>query len=156
MTLEELENTLPNGLHDAEVKKLNVDYEQRNLAIDVDIWVGKMTDSPQKREAYRKGRIEISGLLFLVMEPPDPSYPFANDDLRIDGCDLRQNLKQELLDSLPGTAFFRSLWVSEWNAFIHIAGRSAQITWNDEVIVFRERGKQDKSRRHLAPADTID
>ena len=84
MTLEELENTLPNGLHDAEVVRISVDYELRILALDVDVWVGDMDEAPEKREAYRKGLIEISGLLFLAMEPPDANYPFQNGNLRID------------------------------------------------------------------------
>jgi hypothetical protein len=156
MTLEELENTLPNGLHDAEVRQISVDYEQRNLAIDVAIWVGKMTDSSETREAYRKGRIEISGLLFLVMEPPDARYPFAKGNLRIDGCDLSKNVERKLLDSLPSDAFFRSLWVSDWNAFIHIAATEAQISWKDEAVIYRDRREQEQPRRHWAPGETID
>jgi hypothetical protein len=153
MTLEELENALPNGLHDAEVRQMSVDYEQRNLAIDVDIWVGNMTDSSDKREAYRKGRIEISGLLFLVMEPPDARYPFAKGNLRIDGCDLSKNLDKKLLDSLPSEAFFRSLWISEWNAFIHIAAAEARISWKDEAVIYRD---QEQPHRRWATGETID
>jgi hypothetical protein len=51
-----------------------------------------MDESPERREAYKNARIEISGLLFLVMEPPDPKYPFRTDRLRIDGCDMSKNL----------------------------------------------------------------
>ena len=156
MTLEELEKTLPNGLHDAEVSKMSVDFEERNLAIDVDIWVGKMTDASEAREAYRKGRIEISGLLFLVMEQPDARYPFAKGNLRIDGCDLRKNLDRKLLDSLPPEAFFRSLWVTEWNAFIHIAATKAQISWKDEAVIYRDRREREQPRRHWSPGETID
>jgi hypothetical protein len=138
MTLEELENALPNGLHDAEVQHSAVDYEQRKVTLQVAVWVGDMDDPPERREAYKKGRIEISGLLFLVMEPPDPRYPFKTSDLRIDGCDMSKNLDPELLKSLPGDAFFRSLWVNEWNAFIHIAARDAGIAWiNDDAVTYR-------------------
>ncbi len=73
MTLEGLENSLPNGLHDAEVGRIAVDYEQRKARLELAVWVGNMDDPPEQREAYKEGRIEISGLLFLVREPPDPS-----------------------------------------------------------------------------------
>jgi len=155
MTLEELENTTPNGLHDSEVKRISVHYERRNLVLDLSVWVGDMGDAPERREAYRRARIEISGLLFLVMEPPDPNYPFAARDLTIDGCDLSKNLDSKLLDSLPADAFFGSLWVSQWNAFIHIAARGAQISWNDEAIVYRGRGEQDQPGKHWAPCEVI-
>jgi hypothetical protein len=66
------------------------------------------------------------------MEPPDPRYPFLNSDrLTIDGCDMSKNLSAELMDSLPAGAFFRSLWVNEWNAFIRIAAGNAELTWLD-------------------------
>jgi hypothetical protein len=136
VTLEELENTLPNGLHDAEVRSLAVDYEQRKMTLDVAVWVGLMDDPPERREAYKKGRIEISGLIFFVMEPPDPTYPFRKSSkLTIDGCNRSENLDRELVASVPGDAFFRSLWVDEWNAFIHIAARDAQIAWLDDGAV---------------------
>ncbi len=103
MKLEELEKTLPNGLHDSKVSRIVVDYGQRKLTLDLDVWTGDMTnDRPELREAYRRGHILISGLFFAVMEPPDPRYPFLNSDrLTIDGCDMSKNLSAELMDSLP-------------------------------------------------------
>lgn len=139
MTLVELENTLPNGLHDSEVQRVAVDYEKRKLVLDVAVWVGRMSDPPERREAYKSGQIEISGLIFFVMEPPDAKYPFRDSvKLTIDGCDMSKKLDPELLNALPGGAFFRSLWVSEWNAFIHIAARDAAIEWtNGGAVTYR-------------------
>jgi hypothetical protein len=156
MTLEELENTLPNGLHDSEVTRIAADYEKRSLVLDVSVWVGDMGDAPERRETYKRARIEISGLLFLVMEPPDPDYPSETGSLRINGCDLRKNLDSKLLDSLPSDAFFRSLWVSEWNAFIHIAAKETQMGWTDEAVVYRGRAEQGHPRRHIAPGEMVD
>src|ERR1035437_2834597 len=42
ITLEELENTLPNGLHDAEVQVITIDYKQRKVTLDLAIWVGNI------------------------------------------------------------------------------------------------------------------
>jgi len=156
MTLEELENTLPNGLHDAEVTGITINYEQRNLVLNIAVGVGDMGDTPEKREAYKNGLIEISGLLFLVMESPDPNYPLKTGSLKIDSCDLSKSFDRKLLDSLPTDAFFRSLWVSEWNAFIHIAATAAQIRWNDEAVVYRGPGEQGHPRKHWAPCEVID
>jgi hypothetical protein len=96
MTLEELENTLPNGLHDSRVSRIVLDYEQRRLTMDVDVWLGDMeADAAERREAYKRGQVLISGLLFAVMEPPDPRYPFWNSArLTIDGCDMSKNLSR--------------------------------------------------------------
>jgi hypothetical protein len=56
MKLEELEKTLPNGLHDSKVSRIVVDYQQRKLTLDLDVWTGDMTnDRPELREAYKRG-----------------------------------------------------------------------------------------------------
>jgi hypothetical protein len=48
-----------------------------------------MDDPPERREAYKEGQLEISGLLFLAIEPPGASYPFQdNPELIVDGCDM--------------------------------------------------------------------
>jgi hypothetical protein len=102
VTLEELENTLPNGLHDAEVHKISVDYQESTLTLDLAVWTGDIEDPPTQRKAYRTGRLELSGLVFLVMEPPDPKYPFKDAKrLKIDGCDMRKNLNSDRLASVP-------------------------------------------------------
>jgi len=106
MTLEELENTLPNGLHDADVHRIAIDYAERRVTFDLAVWVGKMEDPPERREAYKSGRIEVSGLLFIVMEPPDPKYPFRKPSITIDACDMNKNIKAELLESLPSGLIF--------------------------------------------------
>ena len=85
-------------------------------------------------EAYRGGRLEIRGLIFVIMEPPDARYPFANSrQLTIDGCDRRENLNAELMKGLANTRFFRSFYVRECSAFMHVAGTDAEFTWVNEL-----------------------
>jgi len=64
VTLEELERTLPHGLHDAEVRRIEVDYQQRKVRLKVAVWVGDMDDPPERREAYRKGELRYRDLCF--------------------------------------------------------------------------------------------
>ena len=136
MRFEEIEGSLPNGLHDAEIQRLVVDYAQRTLNADLAVWMGNMDDPPDRRETYRIARIEIEGLHFLIMEPPDPKYPFDKSaELTIDGCDQRQSLNSTLVKSVPSNSFFRSFFVHEWNAFIHVAGMDAKFSWIDDARV---------------------
>jgi hypothetical protein len=141
MTLEELENTLPNGLHDAEVQRMSVDYGHRSLVLELVVWIGSMDDPPESREAYKTGRLEISGLVFLVMEPPDARYPYRIESrLTLDSVDPRKSLNPELLASLPGDAFCHSFFVFQWNTCMHLAGKHAEMTWlNDGAISYRTR-----------------
>ena len=139
MTFEELENELPNGLHDAEVRSISVDYARRSLALELSIWVGSMDDSPERREAYKTGRLEVSGLIFLAMEPPDARYPYRVESrLTVDSVDPRRSLDAELLGSIPGDAFCRGFFVVQWNACLHFAGKHAEMIWlNDGAISYR-------------------
>jgi hypothetical protein len=92
MTLAELESTLPNGLHDAELHGYTVDYAQQKLVLELTVWVGTMEDTLGSREAYRKGRVEISGLLFLALEASAADYPYGKSGpLTIDACDDQES-----------------------------------------------------------------
>jgi hypothetical protein len=143
VTLEKLEKTLPNGLHDSQVSRIAIDYEKRKLTIDLDVWVGDMdSDAHELREAYRPAQLLIEGLVFAVLEPPDAKHPFSDSvGLTIDGCDMRKNLSAELMSSLPADAFFRSLWVNQWNAFIHIAARNVELSWMGDSRAQRQEPK---------------
>src|SRR6266850_981446 len=106
MTFEELEYGLPNGLHDSEVSSILVDYVQRTVIMQLSVFVGELDASPELREAYKEGSLIISGLFFLVVEPPDLRYPFAKpSSLHTDTCDMRKNLDPALLTALPKEAF---------------------------------------------------
>ncbi|MGB9204976.1 MAG: hypothetical protein WCB94_13550 [Terriglobales bacterium] len=139
MNLRELENTLPNGLHDAEVRGIHVDYEQHRLTLDLAVWVGSMDDPPKHREAYKSGQLDISGLIFLVMESPDAKYPYrVSSQLTIDSVEEEKSVPSELLRSLPADAFCHSFWVSEWNTCMYFAGTNAEMTWkNNGAVTYR-------------------
>ena len=143
MTLQELENTLPNGLHDAEVRRISVDYGQQSLALDLDIWVGDMDDPPERREAYMTGRLEINGLVFLIFEPPvlNPRYPYRFDvKLTIDSVDGKKDVDPYLPASVPRDAFCHSFFVFQWNSCIHFAATHAEMIWlNDGQVTYRPR-----------------
>ncbi|MBZ5547135.1 MAG: hypothetical protein LAO22_04095 [Acidobacteriia bacterium] len=150
MTLEELEDSLPNGLHDAEIQRICIDYQQRTVTIDMAVFVGDVDAPLEKREAYRDGSLVISGLQFATIEPPDARYPFSTPGAsRVDACDMTKNLDPSLLQVLPEGSFVRSFFVDDWNAFVHIAGSGAEIQWKAPVV-YR------KDREHYLPGEIVD
>jgi hypothetical protein len=139
MTLEELKNTLPSGLHDAKVRSIGVDYAQHLLTLDLAVWVGSVDDPREKREAYKNGQLKIGGLIYFVMEPPDPTYPARiSSDLTIDSIDDKDSVDADLVRTFPANAFFRRFWVFEWNACMRLAATSAEIVWiNEGTITYK-------------------
>lgn len=150
MTLQELENTLPNGLHDSEIQSIEIDYIQRKTTVQLNVFVGELHAPPETREAYREASLVISSLHFLTIEPPDASYPFAESKaLCVDACDMSKNLDIRLLASLPKESFVRSFFVNEWNSFVHLAGITAELTWKGPTV-YR------KDHEHDLPGETAD
>lgn len=132
MTFEELENHLPNGFHDAEIYSLKIDYMARSAIIRIALDFGSL-NGPE-RENYRIGELQISGLFFFSIDPPDPSYPYIPD-----GCALNVSGDPSKNDTFPeleklshtfssGVSCYR-FFVNEWNSFINIAAEEVEIFW---------------------------
>jgi hypothetical protein len=139
MTWTELDITLPNGFHDSALKSLAIDYEQRTVRLDVSLKVGDPSGSREQRDDIRDAQIEISGVVFFVIDPPssDAGYDFDSpEDLWIaDGYETRsipeftETIDKNLLKAVPEDAFVQSFFVKNWNAYIHVAARDCSMTW---------------------------
>ena len=86
MTFQETAASLPNGFHDAELQRFEMDYVRRQLRFDLVVWIGDMDDR-ERRETYRPARVTLDNVGFFVIEPPDADYPWP---------------KQAQSDSTPG------------------------------------------------------
>jgi hypothetical protein len=150
VTLEELENSLPNGFHDAEIERISVDYQQRLMVMELTVFVGDPVAPVELREAYRPAVLTLSGVQFVAIDPPDARYPFSESGpVRIDACDATKNLDANLVKTLPTNSSTRSFFVAEWNAFIHVSASSAQIEWTAPV-------EYRKRQEHFLPGETVD
>src|SRR5262245_32870453 len=86
MTLREIDASLPNGFHDAEISSIRLDFLSRRAALDREIWIGDSLRGA--RETYRAGRLELSGVAYFAIDPPDQRYRFAEPGaICIDLCD---------------------------------------------------------------------
>ena len=134
MNLEELENKLPNGFHDAQLININIDYSNQKAVLDINLWTGDLdAKESELRETWRHGKLTINKLLFCVIEPPDSNYHYIESGpVNIDGGPMKalsSPPKIPLPNPLPKDAFVHWFYVSDWNAFIYIAGMDAQFDW---------------------------
>jgi len=133
MTLDDLSLSLPNGLHDAKLKAVTVDYEGREAKLFLDIWMGDLgAVSEAEREKYKQAEITLTGLIFWVCEPPCAGYPyFANGRLTIDLGAIEALAKPPsmVLPPVPTDAFVNWIFVQDWNAFIYVAAGDAKLNW---------------------------
>jgi hypothetical protein len=158
MTLAELENMLPSGFHDSALKGLAVDYERRTARLDMSISVGDPDGPHEQRDDYRGAQIELSGLVFFVMDPPDAGYDFKSPgEVWIkDGYETRsipeftKAIDKKLLDAIPQEAFLHSFFVNDWNSYIHVAATDCSVKWVGAAEHYRGR------RQHYYPGEIID
>jgi hypothetical protein len=137
MTLDELDNTLPNGFHDAEIFSYEVDFVEATAKFHLNLLVGWPEDPAEERQKYQEATVVVSGLCFLSIDPPSSTYPFLPDGKPIcvssdpADADTLQSLP-DLAAKFPGSTWCYRFFVHDWNAFIHIAARDAQVTWVGE------------------------
>jgi hypothetical protein len=138
MTLEELSQSLPNGFHDAELMSFSVNLALRTAELDLELWVPE--GETDELESYRRGRVYLSGLECLAIEPPHQNYPFSDPGpVSIDdgpGDPQRSGV------TLPKTAGpHHWFFVSDWNAFILVAARDARLEWTGAKYVRTRSGE---------------
>jgi len=75
MTFEELEQSLPNGFHDATLLQVSLDIVERHATVKISVHVS--ADGDQDQELYRVGILEAKSVSLFFMEPPDPNHMFA-------------------------------------------------------------------------------
>jgi hypothetical protein len=133
MTIQQLLNQLPNGLHDAQVSRLEVDFILRTACLDLAVWVGDSSGPPAAKDRTRKARLTFSGFLFAVSDPPDSRYDYAAaKPLWIDHDLVSQapdSWDHSLLAGLPSGSFVSRLFVNNSNSFLYIAATGVALEW---------------------------
>ena len=129
MDLEELAKTLPNGFHDAELRALSLDYLNRKVQLDLDVWIGEM-DPPTERELYRHGRLVLENVSYLVIEPPTSDSGFLDRSaLRIDIGPGQPKQSHSAIPEPPSGSFLAWVYLGEVNSFLLCAAESASLEW---------------------------
>jgi len=137
MTLDDIENSLTNGFHDAFLQSVNIDYVNREATLILDVWIGDLdAENERLRERYRKGRLKLYQLVYFVVEAPDSNYSYNKPGaLWIDSGSL-ESLKKppstQLTKTIPEGTFEHWVFVRNWNSFIYMAAMDAQFDWIEE------------------------
>lgn len=134
MNLVQIENSLPNGFHDASIEAIEIDYTLREALMRMQIFIGTPdAATEQEREAYKSAELYLSGVLYFAIGAPDPSYSYSEKEpLWIDAGDAKNGsgpVPPIPIDLLPDGAFTHWFYVNDWNSFIIVAATSADLRW---------------------------
>lgn len=129
MTFDEVAASLPNGFHDAELQRFEMDYVHRTLRFDLVIWIGNMDDS-QRLELYRPARLTLDDVAFLVIEPPDVNYPWLKAGrITIDAGEGQPPKSSSTLPAAPAGAQTAWMYLGELNRFLLFCAGGASLKW---------------------------
>ena len=137
MTFEELEQTLPNGFHDAAIREISLDVMTRSIAMALDLLTGQPGEP--NPDLYRPGTLKIVPAYLFFVEPPDLHYSFVLNGSRLkvggDFVKAGQNeVVDRLLEKLPTDATAYRFFLEKWNSFLYVAGGSIELSWEDGLI----------------------
>jgi hypothetical protein len=127
VTIADLAASLPNGLHDAELRAMQLDYAERTAILMVNIDVsGVAEDEPM----YRPVELRFVGVQFVVVDPPGvggaayPGLPL------IDIGSGEPETSPIELPKLGENCFLCWVYVERFNGFIRIAAQGVSLEWS--------------------------
>ena len=133
MTLEDLDQSLPNGLHDARINTIARDFEEANVKLGVEILFGLPDDPPADRYRYRKGEILFNRVQFCTVELPENEKIIGHPGSiwfkfwRTKPEDLPPNIGRFLSPEV----LLYSLYILEWESQIRNAAGDVSFSWSD-------------------------
>jgi len=152
MNLAEIEVPLPWGFHDACLERLDIDWAGSRLELTLRLMMSSHQDEDQR------AKVVVRGLVYCTIDPPvvhtsqsaQPA-PRATSALWIDSGEGPggDDAKARLPPPPPG-CFLHWFFVYDWNAFIHICARDAELTWLEDT----PRPARGKTRA-LFPGESI-
>ena len=132
MTLKELLASLPNGLHDSELRELTFDFINQEARLILDVWVGDLESKEHDiREKYQRAEVRLINLSFWISQPTDPSqFPLSRETLCIDINLLPETYKPGLAlpESTPQNPVYY-LYSTDINTTFFFACESVSIQW---------------------------
>lgn len=137
MTFEEIEQELPNGFHDAEIRTIAVNFVDRSIAVGMDLHFGSEGDSDPER--HRSGTLKVESFCLFFIEPPDPRYRFVpnGSPLNASGDSVttgKDPAVDGLLRNLPTGVTLYRFFLDDWNSFLYLGGANVEFSWEDEGI----------------------
>ncbi len=126
MNLEEIEESLPNGFHDAKLVSIEIDYLHQCAIFKTNILLGMPDEPVEMRDRYMLGTLHFSGVSLIVIDPPAANSAFLQPGAvtfswsRLDGAEFPQIAK--LLPSQPNLQAY-SFYVQDWCSNIHLIAR---------------------------------
>ena len=130
MNLKEIETRLPNGLHDAILHCIEINYQYKKAKFSLEILIG----GPLSREKkpWRMGELVLFDLCYCIIDAPFSDNICQKNELTIDSGSMKElkiKPKIKLPKNVPDSYFKHWFFINEWNSFIYFAAKKAQFKY---------------------------
>jgi hypothetical protein len=130
VNLAEIESTLPWGFHDAHVERIEIDWPRARLSLTLRLMM------TERQEMDQRARVDVAGLIYCSIDAPmiDPKGgyydPTPESGLWVDsGEGAPDSEARARLPATPAGCFLHWFFVQNWNRFIHVCARDAELVW---------------------------
>ena len=130
--MDELLRSLPNGLHDAELTAIAVDYARAEVIASVVVDLSD-SDDPSSEGRTRNARLVFTGISLFVVDPPemDPrdQTPARLTASWIDAATGQPETSPRPDLQAPEGGFLCWIYLSSLNGFIRVGARDVRLEW---------------------------
>ena len=140
VTLAELEETLPNGLHDSVLIGVDVRMAEARVVLRMEV---DFSDPEGEDGLFRQAEVVLEGLQSIVLEGPSRGFQLGEAP-DVDGFTPTEKQYPGLAE-LPEEVRrnVHSLYLGgDWNSFLHLAAHSARVRWLGEIQSRTERRRR--------------
>jgi hypothetical protein len=125
LTFQELTTSLPNGLHDAELLNVAIDYAGKQVIFDLNLDASLNDNEPER---YRPARVTFSGVVFVSIDPPPDAAMRVSTISAGSGQPMTAPIR---LPDISKDCFLCWVFVVRSNSFIRLAARTVTHEWVD-------------------------
>jgi hypothetical protein len=135
MTFDEIEATLPWGLHDAYIEGIVLDWLDARLELTVRLMMSEHQDMDQR------ACVTVRGLVYCAIDPPEIDPKRGQEPMPVNGLWIDTGSRavdagaKSPLPQTPGGCFLQWIFVRDWNRYIHVCGRDVSLTWLEPTPV---------------------
>ena len=110
----------------------------------------------ENQDMDRRAKTTVTGLVFCAIDPTEIDRgrrydPTPDAGLWVDSGEGPADEAKAKLPEVPAGCFLQWFFVKEWNRFIHVCGKHAELTWTEDAPVAARA-----TTRALFPGETID
>src|SRR5882724_8050538 len=130
MDIFSLESTMHSGFHDALLHNFSFDLMTRKVRFRLEVCVGDPTsEDPDLRDAYRHAELALTGVRYLIIDPPDEKYPQWKSPLALDLCEADIAITSKL--GITSGAFAARFYSPHLNGFMHFEATDSSLVYGD-------------------------